>query len=99
MGYESNITLDVRLKDGVGDKLLAEMDEIGYQGCFEIDEGYLMFTDSYGKWGDGSDMAKVLAKYVVSGRLEFVGEDDCRWGYEFENGMVYELEYITKRKE
>lgn len=99
MGYESNITLDVKLIDGVENKLLAEMEAIGYAGCFEIDEGYLMFTESFGKWGDGSDMAKVLAKYVVSGKLEFDGEDGTRWGYEFDNGNVYEIEYTTKRGE
>jgi hypothetical protein len=61
------------------------------------DEGYIEFINWCAKWHHTEIFALFLAPFVENGTMDFKGEQDEKWGYEFVDGKVYELKFITKR--
>jgi hypothetical protein len=56
--------------------------------------------DMYRMWFGDQKLALFLAPFVKAGEITLVGDDDERWGYEFDGeGDVYVLEFeLVKRR-
>lgn len=53
----------------------------------------LFFNDGREKWYQQKEWVPYVGQFIESGRLIFTGEDGKKWGYEFEEGKTYELDF------
>lgn len=63
-------------------------------------DGSIILTENYGKWYNDSDFAQWIKDKCQEGTIEFKGEGDEEWGYDFDGfGNCYTLIYKTERGE
>jgi hypothetical protein len=109
MGYYSSVEYDIVAKK---DKIKAFNAKIKELKDKQIDcnfyfenlraneeTGQLYYTDDeYNRkhYGD-EELMKNIVQYLEDGRIIFHGEDGESWGYEINNGMLFELIFIIER--
>ena len=109
MGYYSSADFDFRINKNQVEDLRKEIKKMRLsedkRPCFSnfledvkiSDDGYLDYGDYYQKWYDDEDFVRFIRDYATNGTLKFCGEDSSEWGYEFSDGKVYRLEFVTQR--
>ena len=108
MGYHSTIELNVTI--GKVDEFrkylnyLEEKDKRGETNRYEeelsfldIEENWLTTDEPYTKWDHFDKWIREIAKFDLSGSIEFIGEDGERWGYMYEEDGIYKIEYYQKK--
>jgi len=108
MGYHSTIELNVTV--GKVDEIRKYLDDIKEKdnsgkgtnkefeiSLLEIKENWLTTSDGFAKWNYYDEWIEEIAKFDLSGSIEFVGEDGCRWGFMFEDDGIYDIEYSQKK--
>ena len=99
MGYYANGGGDVTLQSEVPENVLELLSCAGFAVDKASDSG-LWLTFEYNKFheDDTEQALKRLAPYVKDGNVDFSGDDDEHWRYEFEDGKVYyaqgAIEYV-----
>jgi|GEM_PF-2440574 len=110
MGYHSTIELNVTI--GKVDEFrkylnyLEEKDNRGEANPCEVElsllyveESWLTTDEPYVKWDHYDEWIREIAKFELSGNIQFLGSDGERWGYIFEDGCIYNTEYYMKKGE
>lgn len=108
MGYHSDLFIDVKIrKEKIGEFIQKledyREDKNIKEKYWEIEdlkidnEGFIEYEDYNAKWYNIDDLIKFLKGYTTNGTIKLIGEDNERWGYEFYNDAVYEIEYIEER--
>jgi len=64
---------------------------------FVEDDGTIEFEEYNFKAYEEVEFVKWLNQFKPSGTLRLQGEEGEFWGYEFENGKIYELEFEIKK--
>jgi len=49
------------------------------------------------KWGDDETLYATIAPFVADSSIMVIGEDGDIWGYEFENGSMFETRCVMQR--
>ena len=68
-----------------------------WDSIFVEDEGIIEFEEYNFKAYEEVEFVKWLNQFKPSGTLRLQGEEGEFWGYEFENGKIYELEFEIKK--
>lgn len=93
MGYNASGSGLVILKNEVPDDVLALLSSAEFL-VEDTQNGGLWLTFEYDKYREDDLVValKKLAPYVDDGEIDFHGDDNSQWKFEFENGRVYYCE-------
>lgn len=109
MSYYSDVVFDLEVKlekidifckkqKKLEDALDKEWVHHNVSGLFVEADGRLGYEESFRRHYSTDDFAWWLREFVNAGMILYTGEDQERWGYEFDgSGKVFTLEFSVKR--
>lgn len=97
MGYESMLEITNQVKpDKVKEarkalQMLLMNQDVSNWGMKINTDGTIELEEWYGKFYDDDQYVRTLLPFLTNGCWYFTGEDGSKWGYEIEDGKLYNL--------